>query len=293
VVARTRKVNPDSDQTRFWEKIGVMAEISALCGVAQADRATYTAALELIQPLAPFDAATLFVMDRARGRLDECATLNQRVDVLGFLRMGLGEGLAGWIAEEGRPILLSARNETEGFDPETDFATVLAVPLKIADTVIGVLSVGCRKPQALAEKHVKLLSLIADQLAVAMERRQFEQTLVRQHGELVEAQNHLKAMQAQLIAQERLAGIAALAAEISHQINNPLAVIVGNVQCLILEQGGLTQKAVSRLQRIEEAALRIRDVNRRLLHVHTLVADSQRPADGRQGEELKTPAGAK
>jgi len=285
VVTRTRKAKEDSEQTRFWEKIGVMAEISALCRDNQADRATYTAVLELIQPLVPFDAATLFAMDRSRRRLDECATLGQRVEVLGFLRMGLGDGLAGWIAEEGKPIMLSARNETEGFDPEADFATVLGVPLRIADTVIGVLSVGCRKPRALAEKHVRLLSLIADQLAVAMERRQFEQTLVRQRDELVEAQSHLRTMQQQLIAQERLAGIAALAAEVSHQINNPLAVIVGNVQCLVLEQEGLTQKAVSRLQRIEEAALRIRDVNRKLLHVHTIVADQQPSVAGTEGEK--------
>lgn len=287
MVSRARKTSPETDQTRFWEKIGVMAEIAALCREPEADRATYTAVLERIQPLVSFDAATLFVMDRSRKRLDECATLNQPVEVLGFLKMGLGDGLAGWIAQDGKPILLSSRHEAEGFDPETDFATVLAVPLRIADCVIGVLSVGCHKPKALAEKQVRLLSVIADQLAVAMERRQFEQRLLRQHDELVDAQRHLKAAQQRLIAQERLSGVVALAAEVSHQINNPLAVIVGNVQCLLLEQDGLTQKAVSRLQRVEEAALRIRDINRKLLRVNEMVEECQpsMPAEKRDTRE--------
>ncbi|MBI5266659.1 MAG: GAF domain-containing protein [candidate division Zixibacteria bacterium] len=263
-----------------------MAEIAALCRESAPDRATYTAVLELIQPLVAFDAATLFVMDGSRKRLEECATLNQPVEVLGFLKMGHGDGLAGWIAQDGKPILLSARNETEGFDPETDFATVLAVPLRIADCVIGVLSVGCHKPKALADKQVRLLTVIGDQLAVTMERRQFEQKLLRQHEELAESERRLKTVQRQLIAQERLAGVASLATDISHQINNPLAVIVGNAQCLLLEQDGLTQKAVSRLQRIEEAALRIRDINRRLRQVNTIVEEIQPPATG---DPQKTP----
>ena len=285
MVTRKRPAASATDQTRFWEKVSVMAEIAALCRESRADRETYTAVLERISPLVPFDAATLFALDGTRTRLEECATLHQRVEVLGFLRMGIGDGLAGWIAEEGKSVLLSSRNETEGFDPKTDFATVLAVPLRFADSVIGVLSVGCRKSHALADKHVRLLNLIADLLAVAMERRQYEQTLLQQQRELVDAQNHLKTIQKQLVAQERLASIALLAGEISHQINNPLAIIVGNAQCLLLEQDALTQKTVSRLRRIEDAALRIRDVNRRLRDVQTLVNDVGSAEPEKRGEK--------
>jgi hypothetical protein len=42
----------------------------------------------------------------------------------------------------------------------------------------------------------------------------------------------------------------------------------------LIEQQGLAQKAISRLQRIEEAALRISETNRKLLKINTIVSES-------------------
>ncbi len=274
MVARPKRSGGDEEQTRFWEKINLMAEISALCRTREPDRATYTAVLERIQPLVPFDAATLFVMDGSNQHLEERATLNARVEVLSFLHLGPGEGLTGWTASTRKPMLLSERHTADGFNPDIDYATVLAVPLLIETSVIGVLNLGCKAPQALTDKHVRLMTVVADQMAVSVERRQFEKTIMKQHKELEEAHSRLKQAQQRLIAQERLASVAELAASINHEINNPLAVIVGNVQCLLIEHQGLAQKAISRLQRIEEAALRISETNRKLLKINTIVSES-------------------
>lgn len=274
-MSKERQTQPgDADQTRFWDKINLMAEISALCGVHESDEKTYTAVLERIQSMVSFDAATLFLLDGSGKHFEERAILGDRVDLLSFIRVGKGEGLAGFISATQKPILLPDRNTSDQFNPDTDYATVLAVPLMVNHTVIGVISLGCRTPRALSDKHVRLMSIVADQLAVSVERRQYERTITQQHRALEEAHSRLKSAQQRLIAQEKLEGVAELAATVNHEINNPLAIIVGNVQCLLVENTAMTQKAMSRLQRIEEAALRISETNRKLININQLVTES-------------------
>lgn len=263
-----------ADQTRFWEKINLMAEISALCGVRQPDEHTYRAVLEHIQPVVPFDAATLYLLDPERKHFQERAVVNDRVDLLSFLKIGQGEGLAGCVATIQKPLLLAERNTSELFNPKTDYATVLAVPLLNTGAVIGVIGLGCRALRALTDKHVRLMTVIADQLAISIERRQYERTITRQHKELESAHERLKAAQQRLIAQEKLAVVAELAATVNHEINNPLAIVIGNVQCLLIEKTSMSQKSLSRLQRIEEAAIRISETNRKLININQLVSES-------------------
>ena len=53
-------------------------------------------------------------------------------------------------------------------------------------------------------------------------------------------------------------------AVLQHQINNPLAVVLGNVQFLLLKKDGLEEKVVARLEKIEKAALKICSLNEQL-----------------------------
>jgi len=61
-----------------------------------------------------------------------------------------------------------------------------------------------------------------------------------------------------------------LAGRLAHAINDPLAVIVGHLQCLLAERAAPDQKTLSRLRRAEAAALSIADKNRDLLAIHAL-----------------------
>lgn len=59
-----------------------------------------------------------------------------------------------------------------------------------------------------------------------------EEKLNRTNAELVEAIGELKKTQAQLIQKEKLAGIGQLAAGVAHEINNPLAYAISNIEIL-------------------------------------------------------------
>ena len=72
----------------------------------------------------------------------------------------------------------------------------------------------------------------------------------------------------------KLEETAALVARIRHEINNPLAGVLGQAQLLLREE--LSERSRKRVQTIEDLALRLRDVVAQL-------RDVQRP--GGEGEQ--------
>ena len=66
---------------------------------------------------------------------------------------------------------------------------------------------------------------------------------------------------------------------ISHEVNNSLSVIIGNVQCLIMEQVATGDQSRDRLQRIESAAVKIGAINKRLLKVPSLMKQGDKNQD--------------
>ncbi|HYQ48071.1 MAG TPA: PAS domain S-box protein [Thermodesulfovibrionales bacterium] len=58
------------------------------------------------------------------------------------LHLAVGEGIAGWVAEHGEPMLVedTGRIAMNMRIPDLDLKTVICVPLKIGDTVIGTVS---------------------------------------------------------------------------------------------------------------------------------------------------------
>lgn len=88
-------------------------------------------------------------------------------------RLGLGEGLAGRVAETGEPMMVSDHSQWEEKSPAfegTPFQRVLGVPIKFGGKVTGVVMItdteriGLYRP-----REVRLVSLMADQAGIAIE----------------------------------------------------------------------------------------------------------------------------
>jgi signal transduction histidine kinase len=103
----------------------------------------------------------------------------------------LGAGLTGWAAAKGQAMWtpdfrtddrfttspeLRARNTAAGI------IAGLAVPLRVAGKVTGVLSVGQGTPRTFTEREIGLLQAFADQAATALNNAQIQETLGR-HAE--------------------------------------------------------------------------------------------------------------
>ncbi|GHG84483.1 sensor histidine kinase [Comamonas sp. JC664] len=79
-----------------------------------------------------------------------------------------------------------------------------------------------------------------------------------------EATAELKAAQAQLVEAQKLAAVGQLGAGVAHEINNPLAGILGNVQLLMLDRGS-ADPDLETLRKIEQSAKRCKEITQNLL----------------------------
>lgn len=73
--------------------------------------------------------------------------------------------------------------------------------------------------------------------------------------------------QSHSLSAARLEAMRETTTTINHEINNPLTVVLGNVQLLLMKSEELPEDVVRRLKLIEQSSLRIRDVVGKLLRL--------------------------
>jgi GAF domain-containing protein len=99
-------------------------------------------------------------------------------DVIGHLHSPLGEGIVGWVAQQGQPLLVpDVRLDPRYVEVDPDIRSELCVPLLSGSQVIGILNAESPQPEAFTEDDQRLLSTLANNLAVLIQRaRLFEET---------------------------------------------------------------------------------------------------------------------
>jgi PAS domain S-box-containing protein len=124
------------------------------------------------------EAGSVLLLDEESGELVFEAAVGPQSEKLKGLKLPLGQGIAGWVAREGQPLLVPDVEEDPRFYPGVDgasgFATksVLAVPLKVKGTVIGVIEAVNKTEGDLNQADVELLSAMAQSAAIAIENAQ-------------------------------------------------------------------------------------------------------------------------
>jgi len=273
--------------TRVWQKIGLIAEISSACRKLRPGAPAYNEVLRLVQAIVPFDAATLYLRETVSDHFATRATLGQEVLPPEMLIQRDPVHVDRWHPRLQQPVVWSA-DDGAGTESDHAFAAVMLLPLSVDDRVIGLLNLGSYTPGVLAQRQLKLMAIVGDQLAVSIERLDHIAKIEAQNRELRKAQRHLQLSQEKRIAEEKLAAAAQLAASINHQINNPLSVVVGNIDCLIIEEPTLSSEARRRLDRVVSAALKIGEINRCLLNIQSIVAEETDPEPTAQMAERGT-----
>jgi DNA-binding response OmpR family regulator len=91
-----------------------------------------------------------------------------------------------------------------------------------------------------------------------------QRELMQKAEELARKNDELERTQARLVQTERLAAIGQVGLAIRHEVNNPLGTVLGYAELLLAQTETLTPDQRKKLEAIRRAALRIRDVVRRL-----------------------------
>jgi len=223
------------------------------------------------------EAGSTSLLDEESSELVFEAAVGPRSEEMKGLRLPLGQGIAGWVAREGQRLLVPDVKEDPrfypGIDGVTGFATrsLLAVPLKVKGKVIGVIEAVNKTEGYFSQADVALVSSMAQSAAIAIDN-------ARLYKDLQDRMEELKRTQAQLIQSAKLAALGELAAGVAHEINNPLASIVGFAR-LLLQEVDDDDPMKEDLQIIDQEAARTRAIVRALLDFARQRKPQLEPAD--------------
>jgi two-component system NtrC family sensor kinase len=152
------------------------------------------------------------------------------------------------------------------------YRSVLFAPLCVQDRPMGgLLALWWIDRHEFTEEEVRLVEGISRQAALAVEN-------ARLHAGLKQQMEELKHAQAQLVQSAKLAAIGELAANVAHEINNPLTTVLGFASYLS-ERVPPEEPMREELKLIQEEAARARDIVRDLLDFSRQHEFSPEPAD--------------
>jgi len=117
------------------------------------------------------DKASIMLLDEEKGELTIEAATGLSEEAIKQTHLKFGEGIAGWVAEKGEPLLISDISKDSRFKDlkrREDICAALCVPLKIKGKVIGVLNVGAVCPHMFTKDDLRIVSSVAGQAAIAI-----------------------------------------------------------------------------------------------------------------------------
>jgi diguanylate cyclase (GGDEF)-like protein/putative nucleotidyltransferase with HDIG domain len=123
-----------------------------------------------LRKLIPYDSIAVFV-NRNGWLLPELVS-GENFRVLSSLKIRVGEGLCGWVAENCKPIINGNPQVEAGYvsDPKTAvLASALAVPLQGLNGVVGVLAMYHSTLDAFTPDHLRILLAVASKVALSVE----------------------------------------------------------------------------------------------------------------------------
>jgi len=121
------------------------------------------------------DACLVYLLEKETAEVVLRASQVPHASDLGNLRMRVGEGIAGWVAEHKSVVALSSNapsdNRFKYFKGlvEDTYQAMLSVPLVTGGDVVGVINVHHREAHDYTADEVALLTFIGEQMGVAVE----------------------------------------------------------------------------------------------------------------------------
>jgi signal transduction histidine kinase/CheY-like chemotaxis protein len=209
--------------------------------------------------------AILFRLDPASGALVAVATtgFTSPTFPIGSV-LPAGAGATGQAVRQRRVVItsdvlaepgISMPADLEARIVESNNRAACAVPLVVRGTVIGALRVADVEGRRFTDDEVHLAQAFADHAAFSLEN-------ARLYAELDTHLHQLEATQQQLVQAGKLAALGQLVTGVAHEINNPLATIMGQAEMLSRRLSDPGQ--LERVAKIADCAMRAATIVRGL-----------------------------
>lgn len=190
---------------------GVLRRIIELSTEERNLRAVVRRAADLVVATTAADACFVHVVDTEAGGLVLAGATPGTFDALaGTIRLQIGEGVAGWVAERGEPVLIDNKwtDSRYVYIPALrgeDFASMLSVPmLRPEGVVVGVLNVHAHDANHFSKQDLSRLAEVAGLLAGIVENAVLYDRLATRERQL--EQFAARTIELQEIERRRIAG---------------------------------------------------------------------------------------
>ena len=160
---------------RSVKQFTTLAEVGTLLNSTLDQNVVRKMAMEAITRLMNAEVGSLLLVDEENKELYFEVALGDKGERVKEIRLKIGEGIAGWVAEHGKSLLLQDVRKDPRFyksaDQKTEFVTrdMVCVPVKVKDKVIGVLQAINRAEGVFTEDDVELFQLFSNQVAIALD----------------------------------------------------------------------------------------------------------------------------
>lgn len=175
------------------EALGELIKVSTLINSSLDLSEILAFVMELTNKLLNCEASSLLLLDEKTNTLVFRSATGQKAENLKQLSLKIGQGIAGWVAEKEKPLIVSdVERDPRHFheaDGKIGFKTksILCVPMKAKGKLIGVAeAINKKNDMQFDTDDLSLLSILADQAAIAVQNAKAYEELQQDHEKLKE-----------------------------------------------------------------------------------------------------------
>jgi uroporphyrinogen-III synthase len=159
-------------------QVDVLHEIGSRIAAADQFHEVLARVLDFVAALVRCDSCFIYVL--AGDQLVLRASQNPHEDLVDRLKLGVGEGITGWVAEHREPVVLTKNASKDPrfqyFNelPEDAYEAFLSVPLLSRGRLVGVLNMQHRQPRAFTRREIRLISTVGFLIGAEIEMARLE-----------------------------------------------------------------------------------------------------------------------
>ena len=202
VIGRARR--QERANTHIQSTVEALTNVSDIVAAQTRQRDLLDRVLHFAAQVLSAQGASALLIDETTGDLTFSAALGTHSDRLAGVRVPMGEGIAGRVAQSGQVAIVNDALDDARFtgrvDARTGFSTrnLICVPLKVRDRILGVIEVVNREDGgSFSRADAEVLKAVANQAAIALDNARLydrlEQRVEQSESDLALANAQLQA----------------------------------------------------------------------------------------------------
>src|SRR5262245_53208643 len=157
------------------QRLAILTDIVKTANSILEPRKVIELIMEKIQQLIPSEAWSMLMVDEEKQELTFELALGAKGKEVSSFRLKMGEGIAGWVAQTGKPTIVNDTGKDNRFGPRFDSKTqfqtrsILCAPLISRGRTIGVVEIINRVGGRFTQSDLDILLTLVEPCAIAIE----------------------------------------------------------------------------------------------------------------------------